>query len=417
MKKRISLTIICSIALFASFYIGVSAVSNNGFSLKNIFNKNNSDENSKSQDKDELYEIINSAMQTSRKVDEDCPTEEVLAGVTVLPEDVDVVANELDRKLTRYTNSNTEEEIRKFEKVGIALTESYVDVKEQPNDDANAVGIMCNGAFASILAKEGEWYKIKSGNVEGYIKEDNFQNGEDALFLLKEYVKSYATITKDGKVGVTKDSDTKSDEVAKVSNGEKYEVLEQNEDWLYILIGKSTKGYIPSDTAQISQDYALAISSSEEADMIKAEKNAKSQASSGGYNGAVMSLPADVYAEFVALIFCESGGQPLNGKIAVAQVVLNRVASGKYPNSVHAVIYQKSQFGPVNTGIINGKIKLFKSGGFTSTNHKECITAANTALDGKGKGDIGDRLHFNGYAVEKDKNHPSPVRIQDHLFW
>ena len=48
-----------------------------------------------------------------------------------------------------------------------------------------------------------------------------------------------------------------------------------------------------------------------------------------------------------------SGGDPNNGQVAVAAVVLNRVRSSKFPNTIYGVIYQKNAFTAVNDGQIN----------------------------------------------------------------
>lgn len=51
-----------------------------------------------------------------------------------------------------------------------------------------------------------------------------------------------------------------------------------------------------------------------------------------------------------SIIFCEAGNQPYEGQVAVGAVVMNRVESEIYPNSVEEVIYQSGQFGPAVTG-------------------------------------------------------------------
>lgn len=53
------------------------------------------------------------------------------------------------------------------------------------------------------------------------------------------------------------------------------------------------------------------------------------------------------------LVHAEANGQPYEGKVAVACVVLNRVHSGKFPNTIEGVIYQSGQFSPVSNGAIN----------------------------------------------------------------
>ncbi|WP_052342804.1 cell wall hydrolase [Bacillus sp. EB01] len=53
------------------------------------------------------------------------------------------------------------------------------------------------------------------------------------------------------------------------------------------------------------------------------------------------------------LVHAEAKGEPFKGKVAVAEVVLNRVEDGQFPDTVKEVIYQKRQFDPVANGEIN----------------------------------------------------------------
>jgi spore germination cell wall hydrolase CwlJ-like protein/cell division protein FtsB len=50
------------------------------------------------------------------------------------------------------------------------------------------------------------------------------------------------------------------------------------------------------------------------------------------------------------IIYCEAGGEPYEGKVAVGAVVINRVLSNRFPDTVYGVIYQKNQFSPVASG-------------------------------------------------------------------
>ena len=76
-----------------------------------------------------------------------------------------------------------------------------------------------------------------------------------------------------------------------------------------------------------------------------------------------------------ALIFCEAGNQPYKGQVAVGAVVMNRIASSKYPNDIDSVIYQRGQFGPAGTGKLN---RVLNSGSYTATS----LQAAEDALNG-----------------------------------
>ena len=66
-----------------------------------------------------------------------------------------------------------------------------------------------------------------------------------------------------------------------------------------------------------------------------------------------MILSESDYNTLLRIVQAESGGCDITGKILVANVILNRVDSDEFPNSIHGVVYQKSQFSPVIDGSIN----------------------------------------------------------------
>ena len=70
------------------------------------------------------------------------------------------------------------------------------------------------------------------------------------------------------------------------------------------------------------------------------------------------------------LVYAEARGEPYKGQVAVAAVVLNRVASSSFPNTVSGVIYQSGAFTCVSNGSIN------------NTPDSNCIRAALDALNG-----------------------------------
>ncbi len=76
-----------------------------------------------------------------------------------------------------------------------------------------------------------------------------------------------------------------------------------------------------------------------------------------------------------ALIYCEAGGEPYEGQLAVGSVVMNRVRSGSFPNSVSGVIYQSGQFTPVSSG----RLATVLANNLTTDS---CRRAANSVLAG-----------------------------------
>lgn len=102
--------------------------------------------------------------------------------------------------------------------------------------------------------------------------------------------------------------------------------------------------------------------------------------SSGGKK--VSSSEGDL-AMLAALIQCEAWGESSDGKLAVGSVVLNRVNSSAYPNTVVGVIYQSGQFTPV----ASGRFALVLAQGAAGS----CVSAAKQVLNGYS---AGSWLHF-----------------------
>lgn len=85
------------------------------------------------------------------------------------------------------------------------------------------------------------------------------------------------------------------------------------------------------------------------------------------------------------IIYCEAGAEPYAGKLAVGAVVINRVLSSKYPDTVVGVIYQKSQFSPVASGRYELALAVDKA-------NADCYKAAEEAMSGITN--VGSCLYF-----------------------
>ncbi len=110
---------------------------------------------------------------------------------------------------------------------------------------------------------------------------------------------------------------------------------------------------------------------------------AASSNSSGLYGGA---SDLDLLA---AIIWCEAGNQPYDGMVAVGQVVMNRVYSGSFPNSIAEVLNQPGQFTPSAAGTLQAAL----NSGVNST----CYAAATDALNGASPVP-GTPLYFNTHS-------------------
>lgn len=85
------------------------------------------------------------------------------------------------------------------------------------------------------------------------------------------------------------------------------------------------------------------------------------------------------------LIYCEAGSEPYEGKVAVGAVVINRVLSSVYPDTVVGVIYQNKQFSPVSSG----RLALALAEGKATA---ACYQAADEAM--KGYSNVGNCVYF-----------------------
>lgn len=84
-----------------------------------------------------------------------------------------------------------------------------------------------------------------------------------------------------------------------------------------------------------------------------------------------------------SIINCEAGIEPYQGKIAVGIVVMNRIKSKNFPNTLKGVIYQSGQFSPVRNGSLRRRLSEYDSGRTRSKQWKTCIRAAKKVLNGQ----------------------------------
>ena len=132
------------------------------------------------------------------------------------------------------------------------------------------------------------------------------------------------------------------------------------------------------------------------------------------------SYTANDLKYLTSIVYCEAGNQSYKGKLAVANVVLNRVSSKKFPNTIKAVIQQKGQFSPYRSGSLAKALKIYDGGKASSAVKKQmsaCKKAAKDALNGKRA--IGKSyLFFSGYRTKSatKKKYSNAIFIGAHYF-
>ena len=286
--------------------------------------------------------------------------------------------------------------------------EDYLNIRTEPSDEEELAGKLHKGASADILEKGEEWTKISSGSVEGYVKNEFCVTGLEAEALANQVGTTYATAVTGGvRVRETTSASEETEILDVLEEGGKVKVdteAEAAEGWVPVKLEEGT-GYVSAEFVDVELKLGKAISIEEERAAIaaaEAEKAKKAQQSSGGTSqrGAVSASYDDVTL-LGALIQCEAGSEPYEGKLAVGAVVMNRLRAG-YAGSISGVIYQSGQFTPASSGALASVLANGVSG--------SCIQAAQEAI--AGASNVGGATSFRNAA-----SGASGIVIGNHVFF
>jgi spore germination cell wall hydrolase CwlJ-like protein len=245
------------------------------------------------------------------------------------------------------TGEELTEEEAKWQNKLMAKVDDFLYVRAKADGESEIIGKMYKGAVATIKKEGTDWTKITSGNVEGYVSNDYCVTGAEALAYAEEICDTVAKVTTDG-LRVREEQSTDSRVITIVSTGDKLLVnteADTEDEWVAVQQDSETY-YVSSEYVTVSLKTKKAVTLKEEA---AAQKAAALKAASKS-SGSSVSVTADEETLLAAIIQCEAEGQSMNGMIAVGAVVLNRVRSSSFPNTISKVIYQSGQFGPASSG-------------------------------------------------------------------
>lgn len=110
-------------------------------------------------------------------------------------------------------------------------------------------------------------------------------------------------------------------------------------------------------------------------------------------------------------VYFESKGEPLKGQLAVAEVILNRAESGRFPKSICGVVKQKSQFSFVRSGRIPAIPR-------SSEAWRKAVAIAHIATNNLAKGGVGEAMFFHARYVSPGWRRLTRVAsIGNHIFY
>ena len=272
----------------------------------------------------------------------------------------------------------TEEEETVSSNTIFAKVSDSVNVREEPNEEAQKVGKLYKNCSGTMLEQADGWTKITSGNLIGWVSSDYLYFGEEADQKIAEVGTLKATISTDA-LRVRKEASENAGVYKLAKKDEKFKVVEELDGWIGVRVDDETVGYVSAEYATVEFTTEKGKTNQEIADEERAEQLKKLTKN----RGAVPSSVSET-ALLAALIQAEAGSQPYEGQLAVGAVVMNRVRSGGYPNTVMGVITQPGQFPPAT----NGTVGAIASRGAKAS----CVRAAEAAINGETN--VGGATHF-----------------------
>jgi len=273
-----------------------------------------------------------------------------------------------------------------------------LNVRAEASEESERIGLMYADCGGEILERAEGWTKIKSGNLVGWASNDYLLFNEEALELAESVGRTLATVNTDA-LRVRKEPNGESAIWGLIQKDDTVEAVmeETTDEWVAIEF-EGELGFISSEyvSTEFLVDHGETFEEIKEREKREREEKAKLIANLGA---VAVGTTDDVLLG--ALVQCEAGNQCYEGKLAVAAVVMNRVRSGAYPNTIGGVIYASGQFTPAG----NGKVERQLERGVDPS----CLQAAQEAI--AGATNVGTATHFR-----RAGNHEGFV-IQDHVFW
>ncbi len=233
---------------------------------------------------------------------------------TELQDDIDTMHNELDALSSKLedTSSKVKEKAKELEAAGLDLASAKLNEKNHYKAMKERIRFMYEGGNLSLLQ-----VLLSSESMA------EFLNNAEYVTMISDYDRDMLTELQNIRENVEEKQDKLKKEQEELSRLEK-KLNKQQEDLTSKL--SETSGQLEEYTSKLEEAKAAQAA-------IDEAKNADT----------------DTIVLLAAILECEAGIS-YEGMIAVGTVIMNRVGSAKFPNTIREVIYQSGQFSPVRSG-------------------------------------------------------------------
>lgn len=268
----------------------------------------------------------------------------------------------------------------------MANVDDFLNVREAADGEAAIAGKLYKGDVATIVETGDEWTLVTSGNLTGYVKNEYCVTGTEAYAYAQSNCETVAEVNTNN-LRIRSEQSVDSKVLDTVSTGAKLTVdteAEVTDGWVAVKNGSQT-AYVSADYVTVRLNTGVGVTLAEEQAAIEAEQAkaaeeaaklaaAQSTQKAATTQGASVPAAVDDVTLLAAIIQCEAGSDIYESQLAVGAVVINRVKSGAYPNSISEVIYQRGQFGPASSGKL---ARVLASGSISGTAYQAATDAIN----------------------------------------
>ena len=351
-------------------------------------------------------------------------------GFSVMAGTAAMAAEDSDRITIPYLQENAWDELAMTNDDAVS---TGVNIRATADENSEIIGYLYQGGAAWVLNKGDEWTEISSGGVTGFVKNEYLLYGRDVIGLADHYGLEGVKTTWDD-VNLYASENNTSEAMAMIDSGTYYPLVAEDGKWLTVqncaddtacVSSEDVSRVLILDTA-VSKDDVYEGATVPADDSYSEETSAEptyteteppyseTEAPSYDYSEPTYtetepsydytetepsydyteteapqteaaSTSSDDVSLLAAIIYCEAGNQSYEGMVAVGAVVMNRVYSSSFPNSISEVIYQSGQFTPASSGVLASAL----ANGVPST----CYDAAVAAMNGENP--VGSALYFN----------------------
>lgn len=328
-----------------------------------------------------------------------------------------------------------DEETDMYEGMAISVGVACLDIFGQADETSEVVGKMYENNIAEAVEVGETWTKVHSHNVSGFVKTSALCFNEEAAVLGSAKGSVTVTVTADSAAVYAAVYDEEA--LGTVNKGEKYVAVAKCADHIAIQMD-DRKVYVSREAVTLNYGFdwgytsaeAAAKEAAEEAERKRIEeerlaaereraaREAKIKAAkvtvSVTQNPAMVATDEEIWL-LACVIDWEAGWESYEGKLAVANVVLNRVRNPRFDNTITRVIYAKSQFTGVANGGTGQPSERFQALLDSGPRTQDCIKAAKEAL--AGVNNIGTYTSFRSLKSANYAAYSKYTIIGNHCFF